>query len=111
MPGQKYIRPLCHEHHVEMGFKQTPPEDQKQPRQFLTYACPELGCPIHYNALKGYFIIAPDASQTERDITPRVRCLRDNAPMYLTAIPRRDLRHWRCPQCDAQRTNEEGLVT
>lgn len=111
MPPQKYIRALCHEHHVEMRFKQLRPGEQEEARQSPTYACPEGGCPVHYNALEGYFIIAPDASETERDMTPRVRCLRDNVPMYLSAVPRRDLRHWRCPQCDTDRTNAEELVS
>lgn len=28
-------------------------------------------------------------AQVEQEMTPRVRCLRDNAPMYLAAVPKR----------------------
>lgn len=110
MPAQKYIRALCHEHHVEMRFKRAPPEEIQEARQSQTYACPEIGCLIHYNALDGYFILALGRSQVEQIMIPRVRCLRDNSPMYLAAVPKRDLRHWQCPQCDAKRTNQETLA-
>jgi hypothetical protein len=107
MPMQKYIRALCYEHHVEMRLRQVLPKAQPESTPFLTYACPEPGCAVHYNSSEGYFIAAPDGSQIERDMAPLVRCVRDKTLMYLAAIPQRDLRHWKCPQCDAVRTNDE----
>jgi hypothetical protein len=107
MPMQKYIRVLCYEHHVEMRLRQVLPKAHLESRQFLTYVCPEPGCVVHYKSSEGYFIAASDGSQCERNMTPRVRCKRDQAPMYLAAVPQRDLRHWRCPQCDTVRTYDE----
>jgi hypothetical protein len=105
MPMQKYIRVLCYEHHVEMRLRQVLPKSQPESGLFLTYACPEPSCAVHYNSSEGYSVAAPDGNQNEREITPRVRCVRDEAPMYLTAVPQRNVRHWRCPQCNTVCTN------
>jgi len=110
MPMQKYIRALCHEHHVEMRHKQVLLKMQAEFKQFLTYVCPESGCAVHYNSSEGYFLTTPDGGQIEWDATRRVRCLRDGSPMYLAAVPKRDLRYWRCPQCDTSRTNNDDLL-
>jgi hypothetical protein len=107
MPMQKYIRVLCYEHHVEMRLRQVLPKAQPESTLFLTYTCPEPGCAVHYNSSEGYFVAASGGNQVERDMTPRVKCTRDAALMYLAAVPRRDVRHWRCPQCDEVRTNGE----
>jgi hypothetical protein len=107
MPMQKYIRVLCYEHHVEMRLRQVLPKAQPQSALFLTYACPEPSCVVHYNSSEGYFVAALEGNQIEREITPGVRCMRDGALMYLAAVPGRDVRRWRCPQCDTVRTSDE----
>ena len=107
MPMQKYIRALCYEHHVEMRLRQVLQKVQPESRQFLTFACPEPGCAVHYSSLEGYFIAAPDGSRIERSMTPLVTCVWDKTPMYLAAVPQGNLRHWRCTQCDTVRTSEE----
>ena len=98
------LHALCYEHHVKMGMtglvKQT------------EYACPEPDCSVRYSPSNGYFL-APEHGQVESYLTPRVTCPRDGQPMYLAEIneEKRSFRLWRCPQCDASRTNEEGLVS
>jgi hypothetical protein len=103
MLTEKYFRVLCYEHHVELS--QVLPK-QPESRQFLTYACPEPGCAVHYNSSEGYFMAAPEGSRIERAMTPRVMCMQDKALMYLTAVPQIDVRHRKCPQCDTIRTND-----
>ncbi|SRR3989442_715248 len=71
MPMQKYIRALCHEHHVEMRHKQVLLKMQGEFKQFLTYVCPESGCAVHYNSSEGYFLTTPDGGQIEWDATRR----------------------------------------
>lgn len=104
---EKDIRALCYQHHVEMRIRQVPPNAQPESRQFPTYACPEEGCAIQYNSSEGYFIAVLEGSQIEQGMQPRVMCLQDKALMYLTAVPQIDVRHWKCPQCAAIRTNDK----
>ncbi len=102
--GAHPLHALCYEHHVKMGMtglvKQT------------AYACPKPDCSVRYSPSNGYFL-APEHGQVESYLTPRVTCPCDGQPMYLAEINRekRAFRLWRCPQCDASRTNEEGLVS
>jgi len=76
------------------------------------YACPKPDCSVRYSPSNGYFL-APEHGQVESYLTPRVTCPCDGQRMYLAEINRekRAFRLWRCPQCDASRTNEEGLVS
>lgn len=102
--ASKQLHALCYEHHVKMGMtglvKQT------------AYACPEPDCSVRYSPSNGYFL-APEHGQVASYLTPRVTCPCDGQPMYLAEInqEKRAFRLWRCPQCDARRTNEEGLVS
>jgi hypothetical protein len=96
----KKLRALCHEHHVEMRLNQS-----------LTYVCTEHDCLVRYNTSRGYFMLSQNGN-IEEDMVPRVRCPHDGAPMYLDeiSVEKRDFRLWRCPQCEASRSNEEGLI-
>jgi hypothetical protein len=78
----------------------------------LAYACTKPDCLVHYNILRGYFILTQNGNTNETDMVPRVRCVHDGAPMYLADInpAKRGFRLWTCPQCGARRTNEEDLV-
>jgi len=102
--ASKQLHALCYEHHVKMAMtglvKQT------------AYACPKPDCSVRYSPSNGYFL-APEHGPVESYLTPRVACPCDGQPMYLAEINRekRAFRLWRCPQCDASRTNEEGLVS
>ncbi len=50
-----------------------------------------------------------DAKAAEREIIPRVACSKDAQRMYLAEVMpgRKSFRLWKCPQCDARKTNEE----
>ena len=75
--------------------------------QTLVYACPEPGCKVHYQDLRGYFIIRQKT--IERDLVPGVRCSKDGQLMYLAEVrpERKSFRLWKCPKCDTSRTNQE----
>ncbi len=110
-PG-KELRALCHEHHVKMRLNQSLVNSAGKAKQTLAYACTEPDCLVHYNIFRGYFMLAQNENMNQMDRVPRVRCPRDGAPMYLaeTDLEKKEFRLWRCPQCDARRTNEEGLI-
>jgi len=110
-PG-KELRALCHEHHVKMRLNQSLVNSAGKAKQTLAYACTEPDCLVHYNIFRGYFMLPQDGNMNQMDRVPRVRCPRDGAPMYLaeTDLEKKEFRLWRCPQCDARRTNEEGLI-
>jgi hypothetical protein len=107
----KEFRALCHEHHVEMTLNQVVSHGESDVVQTLTYACTVPDCLVHYNVSRGYFP-RQNGSGNEWDQMPKVNCFLDGAPMYLAQIDRekRAFRLWRCPQCGASLTNEEGLV-
>ena len=106
----KYLRALCHEHHIEMTVKESG-KTQIAPGQTATYTCPRPDCVVHYNPSKGYFLVA-GKGQIELDSTPRVKCSVDGRPMYLaeTNPQKRSFRLWKCPQCGSTRTNEERVI-
>jgi hypothetical protein len=108
----KELRALCHEHHVEMRLNQSLSNSEGDATQTLAYACTDPDCPVHYNTSRGYFILSQDGNMNELDMVPGVRCPHDGTPMYLAEIDhwKRDFRLWRCPQCEASRSNEEGLT-
>ena len=103
---------LCHEHHIEMRLNQSLLKSKGEDTQTLSYACTEPDCLVHYNSSRGYFMLSQDGSTSELDMLPRVRCLHDGMPMYLSGVNpnNRGFRLWRCPQCDGSRTNEEDLI-
>jgi hypothetical protein len=105
------LRSLCHEHHVEMRLNQRP-SNNGGARQTLAYACTEPGCLVHYNVSRGYFMGSQNGHRNGQDMVPKVRCPQDGTLMYLAEISRekRGFRLWRCPKCDARRTNEENLI-
>ena len=74
-----------------------------------SYACHEPGCLIRYFVSSGYFLDMKDAKAAEREIIPRVACSKDAQRMYLAEVMpgRKSFRLWKCPQCDARKTNEE----
>jgi hypothetical protein len=86
--------------------------EEFQSTETPAYACSARDCAVHYTPSEGYFV-AGEQGQVELDVISRVKCPRDGQPMYLAEInpQKRAFRLWRCPQCDASRTNEEGLVT
>ena len=106
----KELRTLCYEHHVEMRRQQSLLDGSDDAG--AAYGCTQPECFVHYSINRGYFILSHNGNGNEPDMLPRVRCPHDGEPMYLVEIDRekRDFRVWRCPQCDARRTNEEGLV-
>jgi hypothetical protein len=115
MPGSQPsndLRPLCHEHLLEMRPNSTFLNSEDDGSQAITYACREPGCFVRYDTSRGYFIPSQNGNRDERDMLPKIRCSRHGAPMYLAKInpEKRDFRLWICPQCGARRTNEEGLV-
>lgn len=95
------LHPLCYEHHVFMKPVKILVKGDMYPAPTLAYACAEPDCPIHYNSPSGYFITP----------MPDVTCPHHSLPMYLAEVKpqNRRFRLWRCPQCDATRTNEENL--
>lgn len=108
----KELRALCHEHHVEMRVHQSFSNGQAEATRPLAYVCTAPDCYVHYNISRGYFMMSQNGSGNEWDQMPKVKCFHDGAPMYLAEIDveKRAFRLWRCPQCGASLTNEEGLV-
>jgi transposase-like protein len=74
------------------------------------HVCAEPGCLIRYNSSDGYFIATEDAKTIEQEMVPRVSCPNDEHPMYLAEVrpEKRSFRLWKCPKCNASRTNEES---
>jgi uncharacterized C2H2 Zn-finger protein len=109
----KEYNALCYEHHVEMRLRMIVSKRDGENTRTFAYACAEPDCPVHYNISRGYFLLSQQGGATETELVPRVRCPQDGTPMYLAAIDleKRDLRLWRCPQCDARRTNEDSLAS
>jgi len=107
----KELRPLCHEHHVIMRRTEIALMIEGEPTPSPAYACPVTDCPVRYDASHGYYI-AKECVLMERDMTPRHTCSHHEQPMYLaeTNLEERSFRLWRCPRCDATRTNGERLV-
>lgn len=107
----KELRALCHEHHVEMRLNKGFSNGEARATQALTYACTAPACLVHYDISRGYFQ-SQNGSGNEWNQMPKVNCFLDGTPMYLAEIDRekRAFRLWRCPQCGASITNEEGLV-
>lgn len=105
------LHALCHEHHVEMRLIELVIQTQGRSTQAFVYACPQPNCAVHYSPANGYFI-ASRGGEVELDMTPYVACARDGQQMYLAEInpEKRDARLWRCPQCNASRSNEESLA-
>jgi hypothetical protein len=108
----KELRALCHEHHVEMRLSHGPSNGERDAAHPAAYACTAPDCHIHYDVSRGYFMLSQNGSGNEWDEMPKVKCLLDGAPMHLAEIDleKRAFRLWRCPQCGASLTNEEGLV-
>jgi hypothetical protein len=102
---RKGLRVLCYQHHIEMLL-----EIDGELLEAVLYACREPGCLIRYDSSRGYFIDTKDARTIEQEMAPRVSCHRDGHPMYLAEVrpERRSFRLWKCPECNASRTNEES---
>ena len=96
------LQPLCYEHHVLMSPVKILIKGDMYLAPALAYACPGPGCLVHYNSPTAYFITP----------MPDVTCPDHKLPMYLAEVKpeSRSFRLWRCPQCDATRTNEENLT-
>ena len=101
---RKDLHVLCYQHHTEMLLG--PPSDSAEG---TLYACREPGCLIRYFVSSGYFLDMKDAKAAEPEIIPRVSCSNDAQHMYLAEVmaERKSFRLWKCPQCDARKTNEE----
>jgi hypothetical protein len=84
-------------------------KSRSDPVETFLYACQELGCFVCYGSSQGYFINEQDADATEPEIIPRVSCRNDGHLMYLAEVrpEKRSFRLWKCPECNAIRTNDE----
>jgi hypothetical protein len=84
-------------------------ERRKESAETFLYVCREPDCFIHYNSSQGYFIEPQDGDNSEPEIKPGVFCSKDRSFMYLAEVrpERRSFRLWKCPECNAMRTNEE----
>jgi hypothetical protein len=100
---------LCYEHHIEMKLTRILLKLRRKPAETLVYACLEPGCLVHYQNLRGYFIVPRETSLIERDILPSVRCSKDRQLMYLAEVrpERKNFRLWKCPKCNTSRSNQE----
>jgi hypothetical protein len=102
---RRALRVLCYQHHIEMLL-----EIDGELLEAVLYACREPGCLIRYDSAHGYFIDTKDARTIELEMAPRVSCPGDGHPMYLAEVrpERRSFRLWKCPECNASRTNDES---
>ena len=82
---------------------------RSEPPETFLYTCREPGCFIHYYSSQGYLIEPQDGDRSEPEIKPGVRCPNDGHVMYLAEVrpERKSFRLWKCPECDAIRTNGE----
>jgi hypothetical protein len=105
------VHPLCHEHHVEMRHTQIVQRIEGEPIPAPAYACSASDCLVRYASSHGYYLAA-EYGLMQRDGTPRHICSDDGQPMYLSEInsEERSFRLWKCPQCDATRTNSDHLA-
>jgi len=101
---RKDLHVLCYEHHSEMLL-----ESWKESAETFLYVCREPGCFIHYNSSQGYFIESQNGDRSESEIKPGVHCPKDERLMYLAEVrpEKKSFRLWKCPECDAIRTNGE----
>ena len=102
---KKAVHVLCYQHHTEMLLRPS-----SQPVEAMLYACREPGCLIRYDSSHGYFLGTEDANTIAQETTPRVTCPNDGYVMYLAEVlpERRTFRLWKCPKCNASRTNGES---
>jgi hypothetical protein len=82
---------------------------RSEPAETFLYACREPGCFIHYYSSQGYSIEPQDGDKGEPETKPGVQCPKDGRVMYLAEVrrERKGFRLWKCPECDAIRTNGE----
>ena len=109
---RKKFYPLCYQHHHEMMPDQFNLQNTSDPRQTTAYTCREPGCLVRYHSPRGYFMVQ-GGNAIEEEATPNVTCTHDGTSMYLAEVQPHNTsyRLWRCPQCEASRTNEEGLIS
>ena len=109
---RKEFYPLCYQHHHEMMPDQFNLQNTSDPRQTIAYTCREPGCLVRYHSPRGYFMVQ-GGNAIEEEATPNVTCTHDGTSMYLAEVQPHNTsyRLWRCPQCEASRTNEEGLIS
>jgi len=95
---------LCYEHHTEMLL-----ECRSEPAESFLYSCREPGCFVDYHSSQGYFIEPQNGDRSEPEIKPDVHCPKDGRLMYLAEVrpEKKSFRLWKCPECDAIRTNGE----
>jgi hypothetical protein len=84
-------------------------ERRSEPVETFLYACRKPGCFIHFHSSQGYFIELQNGDRSEPEIKPSVRCPNDGRVMYLAEVrpEKESFRLWKCPECDAIRTNRE----
>ncbi len=101
---RKDLHVLCYEHHTEMLL-----ERRSEPTETFLYGCREPGCFIRYYSPQGYFIEPQERDTSEPEIKPGVRCPQDGSAMYLAEVrpEKKSFRLWKCPECNAIRTNGE----
>src|SRR5882762_4406284 len=85
---------------------------RSEPPETYLYTCREPGCFIHYYSSQGYFIEPQDGDRSEPEIKPCVPCPKDGRVMYLAEVrpERKSFRLWKCPECNAIRTNGEFSI-
>jgi len=71
--------PFCYERHVEMNHNQIASTIEGGPTQGITFACPEPDCLVHYNSVKGYFMLTrhENGNGSKPEQGPGVRCEKD----------------------------------
>jgi hypothetical protein len=86
---------------------------RSEPAETFRYACREPGCFIHYDSSQGYLIEPQDGDRSEPEIKPSVHCPKDGRVMHLAEVrpERKGFRLWKCPECNATRTNTESSNT
>jgi hypothetical protein len=107
--GAYAVHVLCYEHHIEMKLVQVLLKLRSEAAETLVYACPEPGCQVRYQNLRGYFVVVQEANTIERDMVPTVRCSQDGQLMYLAEVrpEKKSFRLWKCPKCNTSWSNQE----
>src|SRR6266550_760103 len=64
----KDLRPLCHEHLLEMRLNRSFLNNGDDATQATTYGCTEPDCLVRYNTHRGYFMLSQNGNGDEEDL-------------------------------------------
>src|SRR5437870_10183660 len=67
----KDLRPLCHEHLLEMRLNRSFLNNGDDATQATTYGCTEPDCLVRYNTHRGYFMLSQRSEEHTSELQSR----------------------------------------